>query len=86
MSWLSKFVNDVTGKSVRRAAERASNAQIQALDEEKAAFAAERSDLEAQKDRERKRIESKQIRALKRTRRAKSFMDEPVSEVKSTLG
>lgn len=86
MSWLSKFVNDVTGKSVRRAAERAADAQIQALDEEKAAFAEERSELEAQKDRERKRIESKQIRALKRTRRAKSFMEEPVSEVKSTLG
>ena len=86
MSWLSKFVNDVTGKSARRAAESAANAQIAALNEEREAFAQERSELEAQKDRERKRIESKQIRALKRTRRAKSFMDEPVSEVKSTLG
>lgn len=85
MSWFSKFVNDISGKSARRAAERVAQAQIDAINQETDAVTRNRVEIEAQKDRERKKIEGKQIRALRRSRRTSSF-DVPSDEPKSTLG
>lgn len=92
MSQLSKWIDKhITHKTATRNAEaqamQAANEQISFYKQQKDTLHAENEKLSQQKEVERKRIQEKQIRALRRNFRAPGFLDSATpSGASPTLG
>ena len=82
MSDLSKFISDITGRSARKAAD----AQADLFRTQKSALERQEADIAKQKAAEKKKIEAKQIRSLRRGHRAPGFLEAPTEGAKETLG
>jgi len=86
MSLISKAIGSVTGKNARREAAAQAARQQAEFDRTKQSLLDEEAEITKQKDVEKKKIEAKQIRSLRRGFRAPGFLDAPTNEVSDKLG
>jgi hypothetical protein len=87
MSWLSRFVDkNITHKTERRKAAEAIQSQIDFYQSQKRMADEEVARIRGEEEAEKRRLDEKKVRVLKRKFRNPGFLEEAVPEMREKLG